>query len=117
MSAASPSDPGPLYRDRWIECTPTQLVIHGYYFPFGFPKRIPYTRIREVERFSLSVWRGKWRIWGTTLPRYWGNLDPARPRKEVGLILRLGKFVSPWITPDDPDKVEAIINLRRGGTA
>jgi hypothetical protein len=108
-----PADSTPLYRDRWIECSPTQLIIRGYYFPAGAAKRIDYRRIRRVERFELGVWNGKWRIWGTTSPRYWANLDPGRPRKTVGLVLDLGGFVRPWITPDDPSAVETIINARR----
>jgi hypothetical protein len=104
---------GPLYRDRFIECTATHLIIRAYYFPFGLPKSIHYTRIRRVERFPMSAWTGKWRIWGTTSPRYWANLDPGRPHKTVGLILHLKGFVRPWITPDDPDAVETIINQRR----
>ncbi len=104
---------GSLYRDRWIECTPTRLIIHGYYFPFGFAKAVDYTEIRSVERFLLTAWTGRWRIWGTTSPRYWANFDPGRPHKTVGLVLHLRGFVRPWITPDDADAVEAIINERR----
>lgn len=102
-----------LYRDRWIECSPTQLIIRGYYFPIGLAKRIDYRRILRVEPFEMGAWTGKWRIWGTTSPRCWAHLDPGRPRKTVGLILDLGGFVRPWITPEDPDAVEAIITSRR----
>ncbi|HSQ38050.1 MAG TPA: hypothetical protein VLS92_09185 [Acidimicrobiia bacterium] len=109
----SARDSAPLYRDRWIECSPTQLVIRGYYFPIGLAKRINYRRIRRVERFEMGPWSGQWRIWGTTSPRYWAHLDPSRPRKTVGLILDLGGFVHPWITPDDPGAVEAVITARR----
>jgi hypothetical protein len=116
MAEGSPvGEPEPLYRDRWIECTPSQLIIRGYYFPFGLPKVIHYSRIRSVERFPMGAWTGKWRIWGTSSPRFWANLDPGRPHKTVGLILHLKGFVRPWITPDDPDTVEAIINERRAG--
>lgn len=113
MSATSGPIPAPLYRDRWIECTPTQLVIRGYYFPFGLAKAIAYTKILEVERFPITTLTGRWRIWGTTSPRYWAHLDPHRPRKAEGLILHLNGFVRPWITPDDPEAVEQIINERR----
>jgi hypothetical protein len=37
------------------------------------------------------------------------SLDPARLRKTTGLILDLGHFVRPFITPDDPERVEAVI--------
>jgi hypothetical protein len=36
-------------------------------------------------------------------------LDPQRPKKSVGLILDVGRFVRPFITPDDPNAVEALI--------
>ena len=99
------------YRDRWIECTAETVRIRGYYFPWG-TKRIRYGSIRSVRRVTLGPLTGKGRIWGTTSPRYWASLDPLRPRKKVGLILDLGRPVRPFITPDDPDAVEALIRER-----
>ena len=99
------------YRDRWIECTPGDVVIRGYYFPWG-TKRIPYSRIRGVRRVRLGVPRGKARIWGTANPRYWASLDPRRPSKKTGLVLDLARAVRPLITPDDPAAVEALIRER-----
>jgi hypothetical protein len=96
------------YRDRWIECTPDAIEIRGYYFPWG-TKRIPYSSIRSIRRVDMGVFTGKGRIWGTANPRYWASLDPLRPTKKVGLILDLGRFVRPFITPDDPDTVEAVV--------
>lgn len=97
------------YRDRWIECTPEALRIRGYYFPWG-TKRIPYRSIRSVRRVEIGAFTGKGRIWGTANPRYWASLDPGRPHKNIGLILDLGRRVSPIVTPDDPDAVEAAIH-------
>lgn len=99
------------YRDRWIECDADAIRIRGYYFPWG-TKRIPYGSIRSVRQVELSPMRGKARIWGTASPRYWASLDPGRPRKGRGLILDVGRFVHPFITPDDCDAVEAIIRRR-----
>jgi hypothetical protein len=98
-----------MYADRWIECTLDEIVIRGYYFPWG-TKRIPYEAIRGVKRVDIDV-IGKGRIWGSYYsdPRYWASLDPRRPWKKVALILNLGRRVSPCITPDDPDAVEAAI--------
>jgi hypothetical protein len=96
------------YRDRWIECTENEIRIRGYYFPWG-TKHIPYRSIRSVRRVQLSAISGKGRIWGTANPRYWASLDPRRPLKSSGLILDLGRFVRPFVTPDDCDAVEAII--------
>lgn len=96
------------YRDRWIECDADGLRIRGYYVPWG-TKRIRYGSIRSVRRVDLGVLTGRGRIWGTANPRYWASFDPGRPNKQVGLILDLGGFVRPLITPEDPDAVEACI--------
>jgi hypothetical protein len=100
-----------LYQDPRIDCTPHEVRIRGYYFPWG-TKRIPYTAIRGVERFELSALRGRWRIWGTGDFHHWANFDPGRPGKAVGLYLDLGRSVVPFLTPDDPDAAEAVIRAR-----
>ena len=76
-----------LYEDRWITCTTKELVIGGYYFPFGFPKRIPYEVIRGVELVQMGVFTGKGRVWGTSHLGYWAHLDPRRPRKTEAMII------------------------------
>jgi hypothetical protein len=108
-------DSAPLYRDGRIECLPEGLVIRGYYFPWGGRKSIPYGRIRGAERHEMGVLSGKWRIWGTSHPRYWLNFDPGRPHKTVALVLDLGRWVRPVITPDDPEAVREIIDAHRPG--
>jgi hypothetical protein len=101
------------YHDRWIECAPDEIHIRGYYFPWG-TKRVRYSAIRSVRRVEMGAFTGKGRLWGSANPRYWAGLDPGRPRKQVGLILDLGRTVQPFITPDDPDAVEAIIQEHAG---
>ncbi|MFJ3306682.1 hypothetical protein ACIPSA_26875 [Streptomyces sp. NPDC086549] len=101
------------YRDRWITCTDDSLRIRAYYFPWG-SKAIPYAAIRGVRRVELGFLTGRGRIWGTAHPRYWASLDPERPRKSIGLVLDLGRFVRPFITPDDPDTVAAVIREHTG---
>ena len=103
------------YRDRWIRCSPDGIDIRGYYFPWG-TKHIAYSSIGSVRRVDIGTFTGKGRIWGTANPRYWASLDPGRPKKKVGLILDLGRFVRPFITPDDPDAVEAAIREHAGAT-
>jgi hypothetical protein len=101
------------YRDRWICCDSEQIAIRGYYFPWG-TKRIPYVRIRRVQRVNMGALTGRGRIWGTANPRVWAHLDPARPRKRVALILDLGARVSPLITPEDPQRVMDAIHAHTG---
>lgn len=96
------------YRDRWIECTEDAIRVRFYYFPFG-TKTIPYSRIRAVRRVTAGLLRGRGRIWGTGNPGYWASLDPGRPRKEIALILDLGRRIKPFLTPDDPDALVAEI--------
>jgi len=98
-----------LYKDRWIECTADAVLIHGYYFPWG-TKRVPFNAIREVRRVPIGTFTGRGRIWGSTTLKYWASLDPGRLAKKVALILDTGSFVLPFITPDDPDAVAAVIS-------
>ncbi|MGA2528091.1 MAG: PH domain-containing protein [Acidimicrobiales bacterium] len=99
------------YRDRWIECSDDGIQIRGYYFPWG-TKRIPYSKIRSVRRVEMSTFKGQMRVWGTSNPHYWASLDPQRRHKSVALILDVGRYVKPFITPDNPDVVEAIIRAK-----
>ncbi|MFJ6789167.1 PH domain-containing protein [Streptomyces angustmyceticus] len=100
-----------LYRDRWIECTPEALRIRGYYFPWG-TKTVRYDAVRAVRRVEIGVFGGRARIWGTAHPRYWASLDPGRFAKRDALILDLGRFVRPFVTPDDAAAVEAVLRER-----
>jgi hypothetical protein len=101
------------YRDRWIICTDSEVVIRAYYFPWG-TKHVPYASIREVRRIDMGVLTGRSRIWGTANPRYWASLDPARRTKRAALVLDLGRLVKPFITPDDVDAVDSIIERHTG---
>jgi hypothetical protein len=98
-----------LYKDRWIECTTDAVLIHGYYFPWG-TKRVPYNSIREVRRVPIGTFTGRGRIWGSTTLRYWASLDPGRPGKKMALILDTGRGILPFITPDNPVAVAAVIS-------
>ena len=96
------------YHDRWIDCTAGEIRIRAYYFPWG-TKRIRYSSLKSMRRVSISHMRGQFRFWGTANPGYWASLDLRRPFKEVGFALDLGKRVSPFVTPDEPDAFEAAV--------
>ena len=91
------------YDDGLIATTDDALVIRRYSGLLQ-TKRIPYSEIRSVERIPIGQVR-RWRLWGTTIPGYWFNLDPGRRRKSVGFVIDAGKPVKPIITPDDPDRL------------
>jgi hypothetical protein len=88
-----------LYRDPYITCTEDAIRVRWYYL-WG-SKHIPYSHIRSAKIITLTPLRGKFRIWGTSDPRYWASLDPARPGKDKGVVLNLGRPVRPVLTPDD----------------
>jgi len=98
------------YRDTSVVCGADTLEIRRYY-PWG-SKTVPYHAIVGVQRVTLGALKGKARLWGSANVGYWANLDTKRPSKPEGLVLDLGKRVKPFITPDDPDRVEALIRER-----
>ena len=100
------------YREHGIVCENDALEIRHYYL-WG-SKKVSYRSIVGVQRVTMGVLKGRGRIWGTANIGYWTNLDTQRPTKTEGLILDLGKRVKPFITPDDPDRVETIIRERAG---
>jgi hypothetical protein len=99
-----------LYEDRWISCGDDGIRVRWYYL-WG-TKRIPYRSVRGIKRVRLTPVRGKARIWGTANPRYWASLDPKRATKQTALVLDLGRFVRPFLSPEDPDAFERVVRER-----
>jgi hypothetical protein len=104
------------YDDGAIQCDDQGLTIRRYYL-WGGAKRIRYGSIQTVEPLPLTGVNSvrRWRIWGSGDFVHWWNLDPKRPRKDVALVLDVGRRVRPTITPDDPDAVRRILAERGGG--
>lgn len=90
------------YEDSLIAAGPDGLEIR-LYTGLLQTKRIPYSEIRSVARIPIGQLR-RWRLWGTTIPGYWFNLDIRRPRKSAGFVIDVGRAVKPVVTPDDPDR-------------
>src|SRR5262249_23586549 len=93
-----------LYDDGLVQLDVERLTIRRYYFPFGTSKHIPYVQIKGVHQWRMGLLTGKGRLWGSGDFRHWAPLDLRRPWKEKALILDLGTWVKPVITPDDPDR-------------
>ncbi len=96
------------YHDRWISCNDDEIHVRAYYFPWG-TKRIRYASVKGMRRVEMDALHGRGRIWGTGNFKYWASLDPKRPTKSVAFIVDLGRFVSPFLTPDDPDAFEQAV--------
>jgi hypothetical protein len=97
----------PDYEDGKISCTSSGLVIRMYY-PWG-SKHIAYEKIRAVSRRQIGTWSGQWRIWGSGDLKHWFNLDSGRTKKTSALLFDVGRRVVPVITPDDTDRVVAVL--------
>ncbi|MGC1286440.1 MAG: hypothetical protein WA895_26295 [Streptosporangiaceae bacterium] len=96
------------YDDGKVACTDQELVIRNYYFFFMGAKHIPYSAIREARRVRLGT-MGRWRIHGSGDFVHWFNFDVRRPRKDSAIVIHLDKVIRPVITPDDPDRVAAVL--------
>ena len=90
------------------------VTLRRYYFPTGQSKHIPYRQIHAAEVQPMGWWTGKGRGWGSADPRYWLPLDISRPRKDKLVVLDLGGFVHPAFSPDEPDRVIAILRQHVG---
>jgi hypothetical protein len=84
-----------IYKDPLITMADGALTIRRYHFPFATSKHIPLETIRTAREMRIGAMTGRWRLWGTTTPRYWLNFDPARPRKRTGFVLESGRRPSP----------------------
>ena len=104
-----------LYDDGLVQLDADGLTIRRYYFPLGTSKHIPYARIQGVQERHMGALTGKGRLWGSGDLRHWFPLDLRRPQKEKALVLDVGKSVSPVITPEDPERVLALLQERMSG--
>lgn len=100
------------YRDPRVVLEGNEVELTGYYVPWG-TKRIRDDEVVAVSVRELGNWSGRYRIWGTSDPRYWYPLDPGRPSKKVAFVFDLGTRVKPVVTPDDPTAFTA--ELKRCG--
>ena len=101
-----------LYHDAGLVLDEDGITIRRYYFPLATAKRIAYNKIRGIRAKPMSWLSGKGRIWGTSHPRHWFPLDVARGRKQTLLLVDVGRWVRPCITPEDPARVIAVLRDR-----
>ena len=98
-----------LYDDGLVALDQEGLTLRRYYFPLLLSKRIAYTDIVNVRQRAMGTWTGKWRLGGSGDLRHWAPLDIHRPKKDTAIVLDLGKFVRPAFSPDDPERVMALL--------
>jgi hypothetical protein len=106
-----------LYDDGLVKLDEHALTLRRYYFPVAIRKRIPYADIRGVEQRSMGKSTGKLRFWGSGDFRHWTPLDVNRAGKDVAIVLDLGKRVQPVFSPDDPERVAALLRRYAPGAS
>jgi hypothetical protein len=98
-----------LYEDAGLVLDEDGITIRRYYFLLTAPKRIAYNKIRGIRAKPMSWASGKRRFLGAADPRYRLPRDGHRASKQTLLILELGRWVRPCITPEDPARVIALL--------
>lgn len=106
-----------LYDDGLVELDEQSITVRWYYFPLALSKRIAYTEIRGIDHRAMGTWTGKGRLWGSGDLRHWAPLDLHRPTKDIAIVLDLGRHVRPVFSPDDPERVLALLHQHVPGSA
>lgn len=98
-----------LHEEAEIICYDDKIEIKHYYFPAGLSKVIFYKDIKSFHEDKLTLLNGKGRLWGMNLSPYWFNWDIKRFSKTKMIAIHLGNTINPAITPDNHEKVLAIL--------
>lgn len=98
-----------LHEEAEIICYDDKIEIKHYYFPAGLSKVIFYKDIKSFHEDKLTLLNGKGRLWGMNLSPYWFNWDIKRFSKTKMIAIHLGSTINPAITPDNHEKVLAIL--------
>ncbi|MGA7051725.1 MAG: hypothetical protein WBZ37_10675 [Mycobacterium sp.] len=101
-----------LYEDAGLVLDDDGITIRRYYFLLSLPKRVAYNKIRGIRAKPMSWVKGNRRLVGALNPRYRLPRDVRRATKQTLLILELGRWVKPCITPEDPARVIALLRDR-----
>ncbi len=101
-----------LYEDAGLVLDDDGITIRRYYFLLSVPKRVAYNKIRGIRAKPMSWVKGNRRLVGALNPRYRLPRDVRRATKQTLLILELGRWVKPCITPEDPARVIALLRDR-----
>jgi len=103
-----------LYEDKYLIIDDHALTIKNYFFPMG-AKRIAFEQVKTVKAEPLTLLNGKFRLWGMGLEPKWFHFDLERMGKKHCLILDIGEFMKPAITPKSHDTVLEILQEKIKG--
>lgn len=96
-----------LYEDAGLVLDEDGITIRRYYFLLSAPKRVAYNKIRGIRAKPVD-----WASFTRRVSRYRLPRDVHRATKQTLLILELGRWIKPCITPEDPARVIAVLRDR-----
>jgi hypothetical protein len=107
LRSPSPTYTGVVYTDGSVSVSRTEITLHGYYFPLGKPKVIPFDKIRKVTLRKLGWLSGKLRIWGSSLlDLRWYTRDCSRSKKDYCIDIDVsGSWITCSVTPQNVRRV------------
>ena len=101
----------PLYADKLIRITETEIVFFNYYFPTGREKIVKIEDIESVAVQKATARNGKWRIHGTGNFKIWFPRDGRRPKRDrIFFAVLKHQWVDIGFTVEDGDAVQRILS-------
>ena len=98
-----------LHEDKHVIITNNEIIIKCYYFPFAGEKKISFKQIKKIELINIGSLTGKLKVWGMNYKLLWFHFDAGRLFKNHGIVIDIGKYIKPAITPEDINKVFHIL--------
>lgn len=100
------------YDDGRTRLDESGILLRRYYFPLGRARHIPWESVRAAHTGDLRLVNGRWRLWGSAIPRVWLGLDLRRPSRSTLVVLDVGRRIKPAFTPADPPAALAVLTTR-----
>lgn len=101
-----------IYQDDTVTVTEDGLTLRSYRWR-GDKRTIPADSIRDVERFDMGLWSGRYRLVGISFgrPRSWFAFGKSTTNRTTALSIDDGSVIKPTFVPDDPTAVEQALRL------
>jgi hypothetical protein len=96
-----------LYEDAGLVLDEDGITIRRYYLLLSAPKRVAYNKIRGIKAKPVG-----WASFARRISRYRLPRDVHRAANQTLLILEMGRWIKPCITPEDPARVIAVLRDR-----
>lgn len=105
-----------IYQDDTVTVTEGALTLESYRWR-GDKRTIAADSIRDVERFDMGFWSGKYRLVGIGFgrPRNWFAFGKSTTNRTTAISIDDGSLIKPTFVPDDPTAVEEALRQVAAG--